>query len=285
MHVKKLLYQREPNNEMNVAIMISTYPADQNIKNHLITRGFEEKKEIAGYKTYTWKNLTMYETEAKTCLELENIDKEIEADLFVFATIHQSASKHPCLTCHPIGNWDKAEHGGNERTIYQSSAAYWKMFYLRLKELSSDIDITLEATHHGPHVEKPTLFVEIGSGEEQWNDPKFGDILAECIMDVFTKEPIDVKACIVLGGGHYNSAVMKLFEQSDWSVGHVCPKFMLETLDEDTLRQAIDNTIPKAEMVALDHKGLGSSREKVKELLDRMNIPYDKARNLYNKKE
>jgi len=261
--------------------MISTYPADQNIKAHLIDKGFAPSGDIAGYKTYTWKNLTLYETTAKTCLELENIDKEIEADLFVFATIHQSASKHPCLTCHPIGNWDKAEHGGKDKTIYQSPAAYWKMFYLHLKEITQDIDITLEATHHGPHVEKPTLFVEIGSCKEQWNDPLFGNILAQCIMDVFIQEPINTKTCIVLGGGHYNSSVMKILEGSEYAVGHVCPKFMLDKLDEDTLLQAINNTVPKAEIVALDHKGLGQHREHVKQLLDKMNIPYDKARNLY----
>ncbi len=260
---------------MKIAIIISNLPADQNIKHHLIKKGFVEKGDHFAYK-----NMVMHAFDER-CTHIDNVDEKIDADLFVFATIHQSASKHPCLTCHPIGNWDKAEFGGKERTIYPSLAAYWKAFYLRLKELATDIDVTLEATHHGPDINKPALFVEIGSSEKQWNDSRFGEIIAQCIIDVCSSKVKEEPTCVVLGGGHYNSAVIKIFEGSEYAIGHVCPKFMLEKLTEDTLTQALEKTIPKAELVALDYKGLGDQKQHVKALLKQMCVRYVKAHELY----
>ena len=38
-------------------------------------------------------------------------------------------------------------------------------------KLDEEYDITLEATHHGPLLDSPTLYLEIGSDEERWSDP------------------------------------------------------------------------------------------------------------------
>lgn len=98
----------------------------------------------------------------------ENIDKEISADIFIFASKHRSKENTPSFAVHAIGNWYKAELGGKEKKLCTSSAALLKNLLLELNESakSANYKITIEATHHGPFVEKPAVFIEIGSAEK-----------------------------------------------------------------------------------------------------------------------
>ena len=48
---------------------------------------------------------------------------------------------------------------------------------------SSRYQITHEATHHGPFVEIPACFVEIGSTEVDWPDPIAGTIWADVLVN------------------------------------------------------------------------------------------------------
>lgn len=51
------------------------------------------------------------------------------------------------------------------------------------KELSTKYQVTQEATHHGPYVDIPACFVEIGSTEVDWPDPDAGRIWAEVLVN------------------------------------------------------------------------------------------------------
>ncbi|MBW3019895.1 D-aminoacyl-tRNA deacylase [Candidatus Woesearchaeota archaeon] len=262
---------------MKVAIIITPEKADQNIKNNL--NFHETNEEFKGRKVLNFQNLYLYEIDERSIFS-ENLDKEIEADLFVFATKHSSASKKPSLTCHPIGNWSKAEFGGKDRTLVKAPAQYLKQFYLSLKKHESLIEseITLEITHHGPYLETPTMFVEIGSCEEQWVNEEFGRILAQCIREVFTQEYEEEKTCIFIGGGHYNSSSNKIMERSNYAVGHMCPKYMLEHLDKEMILEAIEKTTPKADLVIVDWDGLGKSKQNVIDILENNNIKYERIK-------
>ena len=249
---------------MKTAIIISKYQADQNIKQFL---------------TDLPENITVHEFDEK-CVDLERIDEEIDADLFVFATLHRSKDEKPCLTCHPPGNWGGANYGGEGKKLNVVPAAYFKAFYLKLKE-KSPIDVAVEATHHGPLLKKPTLFVEIGSTEKQWTDETLGKVMADCIKEVFAKEENVEESFFIVGGTHYNSVAMKILERTPHGVGHVCPKHNLEKLDETMIRQAMEQCEPKSSCAVLDWKGMGSEKQALKKLLEEANIPWKKARSVY----
>ena len=249
---------------MNIALIISNYPADQNVK-----------KQLGNLP----ENITLYEFD-KRCIELDHIDKEIKADVFVFATIHQSKQGNPCLTCHAPGNWNKAEDGGEEKTLNVAPANYLKAFYLALKE-KSPIEVTFEVTHHGPTLDKPCMFVEIGSSEKEWNDEALGKVIADCIKEVFSQEPKEEQSVLIIGGGHYNQVAMKIMERTEYAVGHVCPKYSLPDLNEAMLQQAIEKTDPKVSLIVVDWKGLGQEKEKVKQLLDNCKVPWKKSKEIY----
>ncbi|MBI2661093.1 hypothetical protein HYX09_02370, partial [Candidatus Woesearchaeota archaeon] len=152
-------------------------------------------------------------------IHAESIDKKIDADYFIFISKHVSKENTPAFTVHPIGNWGKADYGGKDLTLCPSSALLLKSMFLGLLRSGkerNDFQLTMEATHHGPFLEKPVLFVEIGSTEKEWNDPINGKIVADAItgaignLDFDNKNDIgdlkngDVqKTAIGIGGNHY----------------------------------------------------------------------------------
>jgi D-aminoacyl-tRNA deacylase len=252
---------------VKVAVIISKYEADQNIAVHL--------RSLFGGDSFRNISVHSVDKESPFC---DDIDKEIDADLFVFATKHQSESGRPSLTCHAPGNWNKAEFGGKEKMLCVAPAFYLKKFFLELKKYEEKVnaEITLEATHHGPLLETPCMFVEIGSSLKEWVNPEYGRIIAECIMNVFTEEQVNVKPCFFIGGGHYNQSADKSMV-SEYAVGHICPKYALEHLNKDMILQAVNKTLPKAQLVLLDWKGMGKEKERIIKLLDVMKIRYERS--------
>ena len=82
------------------------------------------------------------------------------------------------------------------------------------------------------------------------------------------------RSCIVLGGSHYNSVAKKIILNTEYSVGHVCPKHNLKNLDSEMLKQMIEKSDDKVELVVIDWKGLGDEKQRVLKLLEENNIKY-----------
>lgn len=262
---------------MNIAILISNLPADKAIKTQLLKSFKKTKQTHWNNPVYEFENLKLYEDTTKRCTDLTNLPN---ADLYVFATIHKSASQTPCLTVHPPGNWNDARDGGEERTLAIAPANYQRAFYLNLKELCEpeNIDVEIEATHHGPTPSVPTLFVEVGSSEKEWEDPKYAKIMAQAILKTFTSTPKEFPSALIIGGTHYSKTAIKAIK-SNYSPGHICPKHNLEFLDEKMLLQAIQKTIPTPKVAIIDWKGLGSEKERIVKLIEK-NLEIIKSKNL-----
>ena len=95
-----------------------------------------------------------YLTEKET-IYCENLDKEINADMFVFLSRHVSQAKIPTLSVHVPGNFGPAEHGGIARKLCIAPALLMRNIFLELNNLNNiGYDIVYEATHHGPYLAK-----------------------------------------------------------------------------------------------------------------------------------
>ncbi len=304
---------------MKFAIIITTPDfAGLNIKERLLENYdfIELDKKFNDYNIFEYKkskDVKIYTTD-KRCVYCENFDKKINSDLFmhkkakpfwhpkirdgqtshfsvecpsnfmIFPTTHRSEAGIRSLSCHTQGNWGKAELGGKDRTLGIAPAIYLKEFFKELNIQGKDLnyDVTLETTHHGPEISKPAVFLEIGTSERQWKDKKAALAIAETIMGVITKKYNEkyYKSCILLGGGHYNQTANKLMLNTEFAVGHICPKYALEDLDEEMLKQAIEKTTPKPELVILDWKGLGQYKQKIINLLEKMDLKYERYQRL-----
>jgi len=262
----------------------SNDPAGSNIRNNLIHQfGFEktdekfESKDIFEFKTEN-KIIKLYLTNTELVYS-ENIDQKIDADVLIFASKHRSKENTPSFAVHAIGNWNEARLGGKDKHLCPSSAILLKNLFLKLNENAklTNYEITLEATHHGPFVEKPAVFVEIGSTEEEWNDRLNGEIIAKTIMDAIENENNNYKVSIGIGGMHYCSNFNKIVLRTDIALSHICPKYALQSLDEKLISQAIKKTNEKVDFVLLDWKGLGTEKQRIVEMLKNLNLEFKRT--------
>ncbi len=279
---------------MKTAIITSNKDtASMNIRENLLKYHSFEKTE-KGYDSYDiYRHIdnaktdqdTILVTANKESLDCEDIDKEIDADFFIFATRHQSSAGTPSLSVHTPGNWSQADCGGRGEKLCISPALHLRAAYLDLLENAKcmEHEITVEQTHHGPYIKKPCMFIEIGSCKEYWKDTAAGKIIADCIIRLINNKDIDkqeIKTAMVLGGGHYNQVANKIMARTDIAIGHICAKFLLGKLDVLMLKQAIEKHTTKVDMIILDWKGLGQHKKHVNSLLEEIDMPVKRAKKL-----
>lgn len=259
--------------------------AGMNIKQNLLhLYPFEEtEEEFEGNKVYRLKDkdIKLYTAEEDSIF-CENIDEEIDADLFIFATKHQAASGVHSLSVHSPGNWGKAEFGGKDNSLCIAPADYLKAGFLKLLEFKEKetmgYDVIQECTHHGPFLKKPVMFIEIGSNEESWQNKKAGEVIAKTIYFLLTEEIKKNKAALGIGGLHHTPNFQKILLNHDISLAHVCPVYQLENLTKELILEAMEKSLPKTELIILDWKGLKQHKEKVRALLQEMKLEYKRTK-------
>ncbi len=248
--------------------------AGKNIRECLL-RLFAFKKE-GGF--HVLRNILLIETgEDSVCCE--NLDKEINADILIFATKHQSKAGTKSLSVHVPGNFGKAGMGGKDKTLCIAPASLLKAMFLELNKNGKELEeyeITLETVHHGPCLEKPAIFIEIGSSISEWGIKEAGEIIANTIINVLQNPVKECKTFIAIGGPHYPREYNKFLLRTEYAIGQICPGYQLLNLDEAMLKQMIEKNVEKVESVLLDWKGLKGHKEIVKSLLEKAGIPYKK---------
>jgi D-aminoacyl-tRNA deacylase len=143
-----------------------------------------------------------------------------------------------------------------------------------------DYKITLECTHHGPLIDKPCIFIEIGSTENEWKDRKAGFIISKTIRDIledFQENPYN-EIAFGIGGPHYSPNFNKIQLRSNVALSHIIPQYALP-LTEEMVKEAINKTREEIDFALLDWKGLGNSeqRKQVIEILDRLYVRYKRT--------
>ncbi|MDO8480396.1 MAG: D-aminoacyl-tRNA deacylase [Nanoarchaeota archaeon] len=259
---------------MRIAVVVSSKdPAGMNIKKHLLEHAHTSEGMFEGEAVYRFPKFSLY-TVPNFCIYAEHLDKKINADLIIFATTHKSKENVPALTCHCVGNWDEAKIGGRAKILGYAPAELLKNAYLSLKKHAvAGYETTIEATHHGPELDIPCIFMEIGSTEKGWNDAAAGKAMASAILETIHTDLPPQRVAFALGGPHYGNSFMKIMERSDVAIGHLCPKHMLSFVDEPMLKQAIEKTLG-CKLVVLDWKGLGQEKERLKLLLEELKIEF-----------
>jgi len=285
---------------MKTIIIVSKKdPAGLNIKDNLLKLfPFKETAEkFDNNSVYQLNDIRLY-TANKESIYCEDIDKQIaqsgggrpgEAggnnplDLVIFATKHEAKSKIPSLCIHTQGNWGKAEFGGRDKKLCIAPASLLKTSLLKLEELAQNTEweVVQEISHHGPYLEKPSMFIEIGSDLEQWQNKEAGKLIAKTIMHLLTNKIPKYKIAFGIGGLHHTPIFKKVMLNTDYAFGHVCPKYQLENLNKELIQQALNKTQEKVDLVVLDWKGLGQFKEKVVNLLKEMNLEFKRAKWLY----
>ena len=160
----------------------------------------------------------------------ENLDLEIEKETgmtyecFIFASRHRSKTGLRTLTVHALGNYGNADFGGQPGTIVQTNPKLMTKALLLLRNEAVDLDfqISFETTHHGPYLDTPTFFIEIGSDENAWSEPEPARRIARVILELADSNITDDDDIVIgVGGGHYAPRHTDLVGRMKASVGHM----------------------------------------------------------------
>jgi len=157
----------------------------------------------------------------------------------VFPSIHRSEQNVHSLTVHPLGNLGpRAELGGRPRTLVPTNARRMVAALRLLDEQGEALNLpaTYEATHHGPTVELPAFFIEIGSGLSEAPSPEAVRVLAKVIAEMGCAT--ESRIAVGVGGGHYVPHFTDLALHRNWAFGHLISRHALEELDPATAARA-----------------------------------------------
>ena len=196
-----------------------------------------------------------------------NLEKINQYDFIIFASKHQSESREKTLSVHAPGNFNTADFGGVPEKLCPASALFNKFLVIKLEEQAKktgiNYKVTLECTHHGPLIEKPCVFIEIGSTETEWNDRRAGFIIAKTIKDTIEefKENQYKEIAIGIGGPHYCPSFNKLQLTSNIAFAHIIPNYVMP-IKEKSIIEAVKKTIETVDFAVLDWKGLGKSEQR-----------------------
>lgn len=244
---------------MKLVITSSQNVAGMNVVNYLINNyGFDKTDKKYSDRPVYKKNDILLCISDNEIVEINDLDEHFNADFYVFPSTHTSKSGKPSLTAHSTGNFGRdSSHGGNPRELGFSPANLVSTAISFLEENKvPGYEVVLEATHHGPtSLKKPLLFVEVGSGEEQWNHEPAFKAVGGAVMKV-CETPLGVGAsCIGFGGGHYPSKFTKEALDKGRGIGHICPKYNQHNLSGKMIEQMIEKTVPKPTTALVDKKG------------------------------
>ncbi len=159
---------------------------------------------------------------------------------------HAAKSGLPSLTVHAIGVPGEIPHGeegfaGGIKGIAVPPSPRFSAIYSALREESSrseladEFEVSLETTHHGPVLTKPTLYLEIGSTESEWIRKDAAMLWAAVISRVLGLSDASPEGewfgegdvMIGLGGGHYAPRHSDIAIRSGLPFGHLLANYAL----------------------------------------------------------
>ena len=203
------------------------------------------------------------------------LEEKYDYDGFIFLSKHAAESGVLALTCHSTGNFSEAKFGGNDNQVAIPHPSLQKEYLQTLwknKSKFSEFQITIEATHHGPSaLTKPTIFIEIGTTEKQWNDETLCNSVAELVHTLMTKKIQEHPVAICFGGTHYPEKFTHELLEGRFALGTVMPKHALDYLDEKLFEHILKQN-KMASTVLLDWTGLGPNKQKVLDFIRTTNL-------------
>jgi len=220
-------------------------------------------------------------------LNTENLDlpKIAEFDFVIFVSRHKSEKSGKTLSVHAPGNFRGVWGGGEVEKVCSTSALFFKHLFCVLSKTKEECglenySVTMEATHHGPLIGTPCLFVEIGGGPEEWRDKRASFVVAKAIRDAIQtwKKNDYLEVAVGIGGPHYCPSFNKIQLNSNVAISHIIPKYV-SPITEEFVLETIKKTIEEVDFVVLDWKGLGKAdeRDEVVNILEKHYVPWKKV--------
>lgn len=240
--------------------------------------GFSDANDIKGMKHYVSGKIGMLELDEG--LVYSDWLDDLGTDYIVFISRHSSAKGVISFTAHAEGNWnDKSDLGGRPHALGMASPGLMLSFLRPMKKFSGNIGVVYEATHHGPLLNTPSCFVELGPDAKiNVNDRKeLLNRLSRGIYAMLYDSGAEYgKVAIGIGGMHYASKFTKYALEGTYAFSHIMPKYYVGQIG--MLRQAVERSDVKPEIAVIEWKSINSaSRNKILAKLEELGMDYEKV--------
>lgn len=221
-------------------------------------------------------------------LHCEKEISDVNTDYIIFVSRHKSEAELPCFTVHTPGNWSTAEMGGKPKQLCSAAPSAMKTILMnidrhaesnKLKKIGWKV--CMECTHHGPSIELPCFFVEIGSDEKEWKNELAGKIVADAIV-AHTWKPYRWPIAFGIGGTHYCPKFTKYelagaAEENPFAFAHVLPNYQVDAVDFETFKQGVERSNEMVSTILIDWKGLKREhRDKILKFVERSKFPWQR---------
>ncbi len=205
-----------------------------------------------------------------------------EVELIIFVSRHSSSSGIPTLSVHTPGNLtDEAKFGGIPKRVSVSPASMMKDTLQHMAKMKEEIGlnykVSYECTHHGPSLDIPTMFAELGSSPKQWRDLKAAEAVARAVVYAI-QEGSTYPAAIGVGGPHYNEKLTRIALSTPTAFGHIIPKYAAHLVDASVVRQCVERTKEKVKSAVIDWKGIrAADRNRIVTILRDMGLDIERV--------
>ena len=237
--------------------------ASVNIRDRMLEQGeFSEYGSFDGHEAYECDGGHLV-TISDESLYRNNIDAEVyhalgvQHKVVVYLSRHSSQTGLKSLTVHPIGNFSHARYGGFFRQLVHCCPGTMTRALRRMHALAKEVQlphaVSFEVTHHGPYLNTPTFFIEIGSDEDAWGEREPAEVVARTVLEV---EPTGESQVVIgIGGGHYAPRHTDVALKKDVCYSHLVPTHAIPGMGTNILEQMLDY-VCEARMVYFHRKAM-----------------------------
>ena len=266
-------------------IYSSSDAASENMGRHMVESHVAESVRTAEkYTVYQGKDISI----CRIGSPLTNADfiDSMGFSTAVFLSKHQSSAGIASFTTHPMGNWgSSADLGGRPKSLSVAAPVLMLRVLGAINAVPSEtVKKTYEVTHHGPLLDTPSLFVELGGNASVIKNAGLARKLSDAVYGSLangSSEACD-KVVIGIGSRHYPSKFTALALGKGYAFSHMLPSHMIYNKDGsdnlDMLKHAAERSELHADCAVIEWKGLRSSeREKVIHKLNEIGMDYERV--------
>ncbi len=199
-----------------------------------------------------------------------------DADFIVVLSRHSGTPNVPIFTAHVPGNFGQAKFGGEHFTLGVAIPSLMKEYLKAVSRIAPKIgyEVGFEPTHHGPTLDTPLAFLEIGCDEVAWKDPKGVEAASYSVIEALENwKPGKYVSAIAFGGPHINNHFTAVELYTKFAIGHAARKLDARWVDLPMIKQALEKNGEVTEYAIVDNKGLrGEERARIEEALRELGV-------------
>lgn len=166
-----------------------------------------------------------------------------KCSFIIIATHKSETQKQNTILIHHCGNYVDNKFGGEKRSFSLSySKAFFNIYNLITKTDLKDLQFFVEATHHGPTIDRPLMFFEIGPDDNAYNNKDYQNIYINILKTHLENTKLEtLNNYILIGAPHYLDQKMiedikqkfsiKYKENAEnFCLTHIMPKYVQQDL-------------------------------------------------------